>query len=216
MKAWIVRGAVLAVLVGLGHAQAEVISIDSMTKPHVVVDFDLMPAGPTSVEAINLAFPDAGIVSLTFAEVDGTGTYNFNTDGGRALSPDGLGGLTLVDVGAEFYDATELVIDLDHLTRQFGFAIGDRSDTGDMNTLLYDVSGGPTLVGTYSAPQTGLSQFFESTIPFDRVVFQDGANWVVPELVVGLEDVPEPSALVLLSTAAVALLVFTRRRRHRR
>lgn len=68
-----------------GPATATVIDIGSMTNPNVVLNFDAMSAGTTSIGAINSAFPGAGITSISFGGTGGSGTYSVNTGGGGGL-----------------------------------------------------------------------------------------------------------------------------------
>lgn len=52
--------------------------IPSLTVPNVVLDFDQMPKGPTTVADINAAFADAGLEDLAFTIFD-TGNTNYRT-----------------------------------------------------------------------------------------------------------------------------------------
>ena len=158
---------ILALSFVANHANAVVMDIGAMTNPHVVLNFDSMAAGATTVGAINTAFPGAGITSISFGGTGLTGTYNVVTGGGRALATDQAGtGLTLVNVGGSFFDYTSVTITLDHLITQFGLAIGDRNGTTPGLSLF----AGAALVGSHILPiGDGFSDFIDSTVAFDRI-----------------------------------------------
>ena len=105
----------------------DVMPLVEMTVPNVLLDFDELPEGPTTLGAIQNAFPGTCLSGLTFIPRSGTGIYNFNTGGGRALAPnpDGSGDLFLVDPGGAFGNEVSLIIDLLNPVNQFGFQIGD-------------------------------------------------------------------------------------------
>ncbi len=192
----------ISISLAYGPANAVVIDIGSMTNPNVVLDFDAMSAGATSVGAINTAFPGAGITSIAFAGTGGSGNYSVVLGGGRALATDQTGtGLELVDTGSNFFEFGSVTITLDHLITQFGLALGDRFNTTP-DLQLFD---GLTLVGTHTLPTAdGSSDFIQSTLAFDQIVITAPINWVIPELVIETTRVPEPSTLALLGLGLAA------------
>ncbi|MDX1554563.1 MAG: IPTL-CTERM sorting domain-containing protein [Xanthomonadales bacterium] len=171
----------------IGAPQGTVTEIGAMTIPNVVLDFDSMPAGATSVGAIQAAFPGSSLAGLTWTTRAGTGVYNFQTGGGRALaaSDDGSGSLVLVDGPAGvFGNADILEVTLSSPTTEMGFEIGDWA--GTMDAEAFD---GVTMVGSVTTSTAGddRTHFIQSTTPFDRVLLVSRAsfgvaNWVVPSL----------------------------------
>ena len=89
-------GAIALVLLPTLAANADVIQIEQMENPHVVIDFGTFDTGVTSVDAINAAAPGAGILSIFFELGGPAGRYNTRLGSGNALAADGLGGLTIV------------------------------------------------------------------------------------------------------------------------
>lgn len=160
--------------------------INEMTVPNVLYDFDELPQGPTSLEAILGAFPDSCLTGLTFVTRAGTGNYNVTTGGGRALAanPNGTGSLYLVDPLGNFGNADALLINMKAFVTQFGFEIGDY--ISDINAELYNKG---NLIGiiTVDADSNNRTHIFESDILFNQVVLtvlpqNPLANWVVPSL----------------------------------
>jgi len=198
---------------------------NGLTCASVVVDFDSMSAGPTTVAAIRGAFPTSGLSNLTWTTRAGTGTYDFQTAGGRALAPnsDGSGSLVLIDPpGGTYGNANDLTIDLVHPQSEFGFQIGDWS--GPFYANLYS---GAVLVGSVQVSTSGgaIQHYVSSTVPFNRIVLtalpdNPAANWVVPELelcqVSPVTEIPtlNRTGLVLIGLLLLgsAVLLFRRRR----
>lgn len=199
------------------------VEIPSMTVPNVIMDFDLMPAGATSLVAITTAFPGSMLSGLTFSTRAGTGTYDFQTGGGRALTAnsDGSGNLVLIDPPADIFgEADALTIDLSGNSTEIGFEIGDWS--GPFNVELYD---GAVQVGLIQVDTSSdnRSHVVQSDVPFNRVVLtalpdEPGANWVVAELVI--EDAPAPvpavtewGMIVFLVFAGLGSVYYLRRKK---
>jgi uncharacterized repeat protein (TIGR01451 family) len=162
--------------------------IPAMTVPAVALDFDLMPAGATSVAAIQAQFPTAGIVDMVFDPCTGSspGTYDTNP-AGRALGADPSGslGLYLVDPPSGAFGCTDrFTITLSGLVTEFGAQVADWN--GPFDYVVYD---GATQVGLITVDTTGAPLIFvESTVPFDTVVLTAlpafaAANYVFPTLV---------------------------------
>ncbi len=160
--------------------------IGAMTVPTVVLDFDSMPAGATTVADIQAAFPGSALGGLTFVTRAGIGTYNFQP-AGRALAAnaDGSGNLALVDPPAgDFGNSDELQVALSAPVTEFGFEIGDWA--GPFNIEAYN---GANLIGTVQVNTDGNNGpfFVQANSPFDNVVLtafpqNPAANWVVPSL----------------------------------
>ncbi len=198
--------------------------VPAMTVKHVVLDFDLMPAGATTLAAIQATFPGSALAALSFVTRGGTGLYQFQTDGGRGLSanPDGSGNLYLVDPPAGIYgNADSLTIDLLVAVKQLGFEVGDWA--GPFNVNLF---AGATPIGTIQVSTAGgaLAHVIESDVVFDRVVLtalpdNPEANWVVASLLIPLAGVAaaptlSPLALMLaiLLFAALGIVALRHRR----
>lgn len=214
---------------GPGAAPAgPVTEIPAMTIPNVVLDFDALPAGPTTAGAIDAAFPGSACANFTFVTRAATGGYNFQTGGGRALAPnpDLSGNLFLVDPPAgTFGEADSLTIDLSEPTTEFGFEIGDWA--GPFNANVYDGGG---LVGTVQVSTAGdiREHFLQSTVPFDSVELtalpdNPPANWVVPTLTcpegtsMPTQGIPtlDVVGLAVLATLLLVAAFFLLRRRAR-
>lgn len=197
-------------LATITSANATVTQIVAMTNPNVVIDFGTFATGPTSLSAINAAAPGAGITSLVFTETGGTtGVYDSDLGSGNAVGPDGSGGLIIVPELGRYGDATALTITLDHYATQFGFQLADRSDS---KLEFFD---GLTSVGSIFTPDIQsppVTDFFESTVAFNRIVISQAANWVIPELVIE-SAVPVPAALPLMFGALAVAGVVARRKR---
>ncbi|MCU0305340.1 MAG: hypothetical protein MUC56_14905 [Thermoanaerobaculales bacterium] len=199
-RSWIVIATMLAVAAAgaaedpqdfgpwFGSSPDAMSQIPAMTVPAVTLDFDLMPAGPTSVAAIQAQFPDSGVAGMVFATCTGStpGSYNTNPSG-RALGadPNGSLGLFLVDPPTGAFGCTDsLTITFTSLITQFGAQVADWN--GPMDFLVYAGAAnvGAITLDTTSAPL----QFVESTVPFDRLVItampaNPQANFVFPTLV---------------------------------
>ena len=65
----------------------EVSPIIVLTVPNVLVEFNFLPQGPTTLEDIQSEFHESCITGLAFITREGIGTYDFQTGGGRALAP---------------------------------------------------------------------------------------------------------------------------------
>ncbi len=198
--------------------------IPAMSVPHTVLDFDQLPAGPTTLEDIINQFPGTALSGFTFITDPGTSTYNFQTGGGRALAPnpDESGALYLVDPDGIFGEANSLIIELDMLISQFGFEIGDWG--GPFNAILYN---GNNLIGTVTVFtfDDERTHFLRSAEPFDRIELTAHpqnlrANWVVPSLILPSGDslaVPTISEWGMISMAILlglfSLLVISRKKK---
>jgi hypothetical protein len=133
----------LAILIGsAAPCVGDVREISHLTLPHTVVDFEVLPSGPTDISTIRTS--------------------------GQALGgrPDGSGSLIIVDTLQPF-DSGRYVVDLLGPTTQFGFEIEDQ--TMPFTLQLYR---GETLVGSHFASATCWNSIaVESDEPFDRIVF---------------------------------------------
>jgi hypothetical protein len=202
----------------------DVSPIFELTVPNVLVDFNFLPQGPTTLEAIQSQFPQSCITGLAFITRAGTGTYDFQTGGGRALAPnpDGSGDLLIVDPGGSFGNADSLIINLAIEVTQFGFEIGDWA--GPFNAVL---SRGGLVVGMISVSTVGDNRThnFESTDPFDQIELtalpdNPEANWVVPSLRSPICEFERPiptlsewGFIVMAGILGIAALLVIRRRR---
>jgi uncharacterized repeat protein (TIGR01451 family) len=163
--------------------------IPAMTVPSVTLDFDLMPAGATTVGAIQAQFPTAGIVDMVFDPCTGSSPGGYNTNpSGRALAADPSGslGLFLVDPPTGSFGCSDaLTITLAGLVTEVGVQVADWN--GPFDVVVYD---GAAQVGIITIDTTGAPLIFvESTVPFDSVVFTaipafPAANYVFPTIVV--------------------------------
>lgn len=208
--------AIAAVFCGYGVAHAQLVEIGSMTVLNTVVDFDAMAAGPTTVGAINTAFPMANLLGITLTPPTAApGVYNTNP-AGRALAgnPNGDLSLYLVDPPAGDFGAfAEMIIDLGTPSTQFGFNAADWN--GPINVRVYNNN---VLLGQTPVDAAGAALRFvewQGGGTFDRVELSTNpeftaGNWVVPEM--HIQAVPEPATVLALG-AGVALLAFRRRRK---
>ena len=198
--------------------------IPVMTEGNIILNFDGYPEGPTSLDALGIG---SCITGFTFTTRSGTGSYDFQTGGGRALAanPDGSGGLYIVDPPDGIYgNADFLTIDLVSEVTKFGFEIGDWSGPFSAEIFNNGVSLGSITVSTEDDNRTHL---FSSDAPFDRVVLSaaelfDSANWVVPSLILPIipgcalvRPIPTLSEWGLIAMAGVLGLIgfFAIRRR---
>lgn len=161
--------------------------------PAVVVDFNDLPQGPTTLETIQNAFFPACIDRIEIAPkppaflLPGSGIYDFLTEDGRALAlnPDNSGGLFLVDPGGTFQSNDSVTIFLSRFVTEFGFAIGDY--TGGFNAEIFNDGLSVGLI-TVNLSSGNLTHAFESDIPFNSVVLFPDANlfgdFVVPSLLI--------------------------------
>jgi hypothetical protein len=218
-----------AALFGTTTASATPIQIGSLSVPHVIMDFDLMPAGPTSLASINAAFPSAELADLSFATRAGTGTYNSQTGGGRALGAANIGGsLALFDPPSGiFQNADSLTISLGTSAQEFGFEVGDVLTTGyPAVAFLVELYSGATSLGAIGVnTANNFGPFFladNGGLSFDRVQLGPvsvltTANWVVPALYVQTDDqasAPEPVPLTLIGLG-IAAIGYLRKKRVR-
>jgi hypothetical protein len=208
-----------AALFGTTAASATPIQIGSLSVPHVILDFDLMPAGPTSLASINAAFPSAELADLSFATRAGTGTYDSQTGGGRALGAADIGGsLALFDPPSGiFQNSNSLTIRLGNSAQEFGFEVGDvLTNLYPSTAFLVELFSGASSLGAIGVNTTAnFGPFFVADSGgsfFDRVqlgpVTLFPANWVVPALYVQTADqvsAPEPTPLGLVGLGIVAI-----------
>lgn len=207
---------VAAAAVGtLGVAHAQLVQIGAMTQPNTVLDFDLMPAGATTVAAINAAFPVANIGNITLTPpTAAAGVYNTNPNG-RALGgdPNGSLGLFLMDPPTGDFGAfAEMIIDLGQQSTEFGSAVSDWN--GPINVRAYDNN---VLLGEIAVDATGGLDFYvqwQGAGSFDRIEMSTNpqfttGNWVATQLTV--EGVPEPGTFIAIG-AGLALLALRRRK----
>ncbi|MEH6625719.1 MAG: PEP-CTERM sorting domain-containing protein [Motiliproteus sp.] len=183
---------------------ATVIQIGAMTNSNVAIDFGTFATGSTSVAAINAAAPGAGITSISFAGGSGTGTYDSDLGSGNALASDGAGGLAIVPELGVFNESTSMTIVLDHLVTQFGFQLADRIGS-TLEFFNGAVSVGSILTPNILTPP--VTDFFESSLAFDRIVLSQAINWVIPELVIETANqaVPVPATLTLLMAGLIGV-----------
>jgi hypothetical protein len=209
-----------AALLGTTPVAASPIQIGSMGVPHVTLDFDLMPAGATSLGAINAAFPTVGLTGLAFATRAGTGTYNSQTGGGRALSAaDAIGGLALIDPPTgTFQNNDSLTISFGASVEEFGFEVGDVITSAyPITAFLVELFSGATSLGSIGFNTTGnIGPFYvadDGGLSFDRVqlgpvTVLTTANWVIPALYVQTADpesAPEPMPLIMIGLGIAAI-----------
>lgn len=168
-------------------AQAAVSEVNSLTVPASQIDFDTMPAGPTTLGAINAAGTNGGatILGITLTPSSAArGVYNTSPGEGRALALE-QGQLFLVDPPSGGFDAFNAQIDLSAPSTEFGLSIGDWVAQMDLDFYL-----GGTMVTTFRtsrysnvAPNV---KFFQMTGgAFDRIDIRastTAGNWVIPEL----------------------------------
>ncbi len=157
--------------------------IPALTVPNTVITFDGLPTGPTSVQAINNAFPESTLTKITIEPVAGTDIWDSFNPQGKALSPnpDGSGGLYLVDPDQVFGNSRSYTFYLDKPTNEFGLKIGDQNAN-----FLFEFYLGDSLVAFITIGNTDNLQtrFFQTRKPFNRVEMSTGpiAGWVLPEL----------------------------------
>lgn len=184
-------------------ANATLILTSGMTNPSVTIDFSTFTTGATSVTAINAAAPGAGISSITFSELSGTGVYDSDLGSGNALAANGNGGLVIVPELGTYGNANSMLIVLDHYVTEFGFQLADRADS------VLNLFDGATLVGSINTPDISsppITDFFSSTISFNTIQISQAHNWVIPELVIqtGI-SVPEPSTIAIFALGMIGL-----------
>jgi hypothetical protein len=194
------------------------VPIGAMTIPNIEMDFDTLPAGPTSVAAIRAAFPGSTLTNITLNTRAGSGTYNFQAGSGNAIgaNPDNSGNLAVIAVNGSFQNMNSVVIQLSQPTTEFGFGIGDWS--GPFNVTVF---AGANLVSTLQVSTTnggtagspGSSHFIQETTLFDRIELtalpnNPSANWVIHFLAVPALVLPSSvTSIPTLSDWGIWLLV---------
>jgi len=153
-----------------GDASTQVIEIPALTIPHTEINFEKLPLGPTSVEAINLEYPGTTLLDITVM-TSSTDDYDacFTGINGPSLAgnADGSGSLGIFTVG-QMFNSSGFTIRLGAPTNQFGFITQDQG--GSINIELFN---GNTQVGSLST-NNSCSQFlgFESAQKFDTIVIE--------------------------------------------
>jgi len=153
-----------------GGVSAQVVEIPALTIPHTEINFEKLPLGPTSVEAINRAYPDTTLIDITVM-TSSTDDYDecFTGINGPSLAgnADGSGSLGIFTVG-QMFNSSGFTIKLGAPTNQFGFITQDQG--GSIDIQLFD---GNTQVGSLLT-NTNCSQFlgFESAQTFDTIVIE--------------------------------------------
>lgn len=165
---------------------AQVVQIPAMTIASTRFDADSLATGNTTLNAIRAAGSPyvAQIASLTLTPNSAVqGFYNWNVEGGKGLARNTTTGALAAIEPNNLFNAFDATIDLQVLGTQFGFSVGDWS--GGMNVELR-LRSDDSLVARFTTPPftTAAPQFFQSTLPFDRVVLRaDSAegNWLLTE-----------------------------------
>ncbi|MEZ5331547.1 MAG: hypothetical protein R2991_05745 [Thermoanaerobaculia bacterium] len=180
-----------------GAQEGSLVEIGSPTVTMVVYDFDGLPAGPTSVSAIQAAFePPAVLMDITNTpRATGAGVYNFQTAGGRALGadPSGSGALVLVDQPTGVFDEVDsFTVVFRGQGTEFGFEIGDWG--GPFNVECFD---GAASVGSVEVDTTNanIEHFVQSAAAFDSCTLtalpqNPTANWVIPSFQIPASATP--------------------------
>ena len=152
----------------------------------IELDWDLMPAGPTTVADIQAAFPGTALADITLtAPTSGAGVYDTSL-GGAALGGDPSGDLSLhiIAEGASYGAIDQLNIDFSALVMEAGVRIGDWA--GPANVEIFD--GGSSVGSATFDTMGGTTLFcFSSDVPFDtmRVTLNPqfpAGNWVASAL----------------------------------
>lgn len=175
------------------------IEIPAPTVGMVDFNFDLLPPGLITLEEIQ----DGIMMGHVLADGDiegrpGNGTYNFQTEGGRALGrvPDASLGdddAFLVDPpSGDFGEADEIVVVFSSTATEFGFQIGDWAGPFDVECF-----NGATSVGRVTVDTAGgaLQHWVQSAAEFDTCLMtalpaNPAANWVIPSFQIPDSVVP--------------------------
>lgn len=202
--------------------------IPAFTVDSVVLDFDALPVGPTTVAAIQAAFPNSAIADIVTVPRAATGNYGYQNASGNALAcdPDGSGNLAIISsVDGLFGEADGITFVLTGYCTQFGFGIGDWS--GGFNCNVYD---GATNVGSIQVDTTtgsaagtpGSWHVVESTVPFDRVELTalpdyPSANWVIHQIQteqgIAIPTLSQWGLMAFIALFLIGALVVARRMR---
>lgn len=192
--------------------------IAGFTVPVVELDFDLMPPGPTTVAALQAAFPTAPLADvLLTASMAAAGNYNFQL-AGTALAGDVNNGLNLeiIPENGDFGAVGEIRILLTEDVFEAGFGIGDWA--GPFDVQVWDDG---VQVGILTTDVTSPTQelFFASDVPFDEIVLTAlpafaAANWVCFSVWLPESTVPTVPfwGLMLLAVALLVVSMFVVRR----
>ena len=154
--------------------------IPALTVPNIVIDFDKLPKGPTTVENINAAYPGSTLSQIIIdPNIGSTDFYDFNEDGGRALAPnpDDSGNLFIVDPGDAIGVADSWTIVLNAPTNEFGILIGDQAEDFKFDFFLGDEQ-----VATIFADVDAPPVFLQTNKPFNSIVISDAGGWVAGTL----------------------------------
>jgi len=179
MRNHLLLASALLGLPAVAAAQA-VTTIPAPTIPTSFVDMDLLPAGPTTVAALNgVGSPVAANIQniVLTPSTAAAGIYN-TSPVGRALGLTAAG-LELIDPPSGAFIAFNGRIDLAGPTTEIGFGIGDW--VGPV-VLDFYLGGNPVVLAFSSPSQNGLMFYYQMAGgTFDRVDVRastTGGNWV--------------------------------------